>query len=309
NTYCGNTAPPKPMACGNGSTNGLCSCDMDVSSGGVLVAPALYKYNGNKVVINADKQSNIYVANQANLGGQNNNGGNNIQVIQTPTPTGTPYTNCNQKQQYYQGYWASPAYWHDGTDSIDWLFYAATDPLASDPAIPMYGFQLATIGTSGPVPASPSATTNMGPNENVAFCNFAPTPSVSSNGTSDSSGIVWAIETPNGHNPRHCDGTPSNIAVLHAFCATTVNHTGNPCGNGGGTGTGTALTQLYVSTQNVSTTPISKPVPFLPPVIFNGLVFMGTAVELTQPPKTQIGTAEVDVFGPCSVNPNSTCKP
>jgi hypothetical protein len=55
---------------------------MDVASGGVLL-PLLptahpFKYNGDSVVINADKQSNIYVTNQNDLGGYNANGGNNI---------------------------------------------------------------------------------------------------------------------------------------------------------------------------------------------------------------------------------------
>jgi len=50
--------------------------------------PTGFTYNGNSVVINADKQSNIYVTNQNHLGGYNASGGNNIETVLTPCDIG-----------------------------------------------------------------------------------------------------------------------------------------------------------------------------------------------------------------------------
>ncbi|HEX8817841.1 MAG TPA: hypothetical protein VF753_20295, partial [Terriglobales bacterium] len=203
------------------SLSGRCNCDMDLSSGGVMIVPSAYTYtcntaNGNtctnnqctgsgcNVVITADKESKIYVSNQVSLGYFSSSGGNNIEVIQTPPP----YQDTGGSQQ---GYWASPAYWYDGTSN--WIFYNATDAVMGDAPLSLFGYVLATGGnvpsTSTPVPPSTSAAqswTFNNPNsppggEAVGFCNYAPTPSISSqfkNGAVDpKSGIVWVIENPN----------------------------------------------------------------------------------------------------------------
>jgi len=272
-----------------------CECDEDLSSGGVLVVPSAYTYtctgsgcaqcaNGTKcnVVINGDKESKIYVANQLSLGHFNNTD-QNIEVVQTPYPT----------LDTYQGYWASPAYWNDGMNN-NWIFYSATDSQGGDPPFPIDGYELTPSGTAGsynPVPQTPNASTVSSTGSPIGFCQYSPTPSVSS-GASASSGIVWAIEQPNSGNPsnNNCAGTNSKHAVLHAFCATAA---GGRCT--------TALTELYNSTQNVTKTLISKDVTFSTPTIFNGRVYMGT--------RTEVGAAqsEVDVFGLCSGNGPSGC--
>jgi hypothetical protein len=287
-SYEGYTPPPNSKPCSK-----LCECDEDVSSGGVLVVPSAYTYTctggGNNcpqcngtachVVINADKQSNIYVANQASLGGFNSNGGNNIEVVQTPC-----YGDPCAPRDVYQGYWASPAYWHDGTNGLDWLFYSATDATNTVAPFPVYGYQLASSGsgqpgTYSPVPQTANAYTfNSG--GTVGFCQYSTTPSISSSGMSASTGIVWAIENPNTANSdgngTTCDGGTIDHAVLHAFCATAVP----------GTACATALMELYNSTQNVKKTSIGKDVPFSTPTVFKGQVYMGTKTE-------------VDVFGLC----------
>jgi hypothetical protein len=274
-----------------------CLCDEDLSSGGVLVVPPAYTYTCTgsnctqctagtggscKVVINGDKESKIYVANQASLGHFNSTD-QNIEVVQTPYPV----------LDIEQGYWASPAYWNDGTKN--WIFYSATDSVTGDAPFPIDGYELSPSGAAGsynPVPQTPSATTVSSTGSAIGFCQYSPTPSVSSNGTSASSGIVWAIERPNGDNPfpGDCKGSVSAHAVLHAFCAT----------NAGGRCT-TALTELYNSAQNVQKHYISGDVSFSTPTIFNGLVYMGT--------KTPSGatTSELDVFGLCSNNGPSGC--
>jgi hypothetical protein len=276
---------------------GLCECDMDVSSGGVLLVPSPFTFTntctGNNcssqcttsacsVVINADKQSNIYVANQASLGGfvagNNQNGQNacpstpnNIECIQTPPNNGNTS----------QGYWGSPAYWSyiDSSGVPHYmLYYAPTvqdDPTASPLAI--NGYSLATQGPSGPVPTTYLSTP-------VLFCPRSPTPSVSSTGTQAGTGIVWAIEHQNSNNPGgsgpNCNGNVNGqyaAAVLHAFDATNL----------------ASPTPLYTS-RNVQTT-IGTFTKFVPPTIFNGQVYMATQTE-------------VDVFGLCSTNVNNGNK-
>ena len=221
------------------------------------------------MVINADKQSNIYVANQAGLGGYvagNNKNNcpstpNNIQCIQTPPNGG----NTNQ------GYWGSPAYWSyiDSSGVPHYmLYYAATveqDPSAAP--LPINGYQLATSGPSGPIPTTYLSTP-------VLFCPRSPTPSVSSTTQAPGTGIVWAIEHQNTANPLRCNGTGGS-AALHAFDATNL----------------ASPTPLYTSA-NVQT-PIGAFTKFVPPTIFNGQVYMATQTE-------------VDVFGLCSTNVNNT---
>ena len=79
-----------------------CDADLDFSSGGVLLVPSPYKYTctgnscsqctgGCNVVIEADKESKLYVANQASLGGFSPTTTTNIETVQTPcVPTRVP---------------------------------------------------------------------------------------------------------------------------------------------------------------------------------------------------------------------------
>jgi len=148
----------------------------------------------------------------------------------------------------------------------NWIFYSATDSQGGDPPFPIDGYELTPSGTAGsynPVPQTPNASTVSSTGSPIGFCQYSPTPSVSS-GASASSGIVWAIEQPNSdNNPinNDCGGTNSKHAVLHAFCATAA---GGRCT--------TALTELYNSTQNVTKTLNSKYVTFSTPKVCNGRV-------------------------------------
>jgi hypothetical protein len=245
--------------------SGRCANDLDFGSGGVLVVPDVF-YNGLNLVINADKESNVYVADRTNLGKYNPSGGNNVQVIQTPTPPA--------KKGQVQGYWGSPAYWKytSGSATNYMLYYAATDKTPTVAPLPINGYQLLTTGSSGPISTA-------GPTVNTAtlFCNYSPTPSVSSYGTSAGTGVVWGIEHQNKGNPTNCPKSGDiGIAALHAFNATT-------------------LVELY-SSRSVQTT-IGPPASFQTPTVFKGQVYMGTKTE-------------VDVFGPCSTTgPGQICLP
>jgi len=136
-------------------------------------------------VINADKESKLYVANQGNLGKYNATGDQNLQIVQTPSIVG----------DLTQGYWESPAYWHytDSQNNVHYmLYYSATMQTTASGVRPeaLNAYQLQTSGSPGPIPsATPFASTS------ILFCDFSPTPSVSSSGNSPAFGIVWAIET------------------------------------------------------------------------------------------------------------------
>ncbi len=295
---------------------GLCPKDEDFGSGGVLLPPNFTYTNtgecnrsGCKVAITADKQSNLYVTNKdylgkANLGTSCSGSTNDIQCVTTPSTANDPA----------QGYWASPAYWFDGT--YYWLYYSATmngtafdcPPPANTPCQSGFGpvglspqalnaYQLQTSGGPGPIasatPYANSGTSNPYP---ILFCDYAPTASVSSSGSATpKSGIVWAIEqdqnndndnNPNNKNyPQDCappqangsGGHPRlNPAALHAFNAAT-------------------MAEIY-SSRTLSFANQPGPVSAFPtPTIFNGQVYVGT-------------NTEVDVFGLCVNGINGNCK-
>jgi len=253
-----------------------CRADLDFGSGGVLVVPSTFTYTYNvdncgagcSVLINADKESKLYVTNQASLGGFNSSGGNNIEAVVTPCFG----SNCSQNPTG-QGYWASPAYWFDGTNS--WIYYSPTTSDTSVAPYPVYAFKLSPNASSGPIPQTPTAST-VAPD---LFCQYAPTPSVSSNPNNlIATGIVWAIERPNRDANDCAVKQVIAHAALHAF---TANNN---------------LASLYNS--RTVTTSIGGVTTFSTPTVFNGQVYMGTKTE-------------VNVFGLCgnNVNNNGSCLP
>ena len=236
-----------------------CNADLDLGSGGALLVPSSYTFTCTGggctqctagtggacyVVIEADKESKLYVANQASLGGFSSTTTVNIETVQTPcVPTGCGNNPTNQ------GYWASPAYWFDGTNA--WIYYSPTAQMNSSAApYPVYGYKLAAMGPSGPISQTPTTSTS------ALFCQYGPTPSVSSNGSNTA--IVWAIENQNSNNPTkdNCEGS-TEAAALHAFNAST-------------------LAQLYTSS---SVTSIGVATQFSTPTIFQGQVYVGTSTK------------------------------
>ncbi|HXM59867.1 MAG TPA: hypothetical protein VN950_03355 [Terriglobales bacterium] len=260
------------------SGQGLCKADKDLASGGVLaVPPMFFTYNGMNILINADKQSNVYVANSADLGQYNPSATSNIETVLTPCK-GNP---CVQPLTANQGYWVSPAYWNDGTNS--WVYYSPVNwKVSSTAPYPIYGYELVATGTTGPIPQTATAQTTAA---NDLFCQTSPTPSVSSNSASlGNSGIVWAIENGNSDNPPGIDcGGATKAAALHAVNATT-------------------LASLYNS-RNVAT-PIGVASSFSVPTIFEGRVYVGTTATTAnnRPAKA------VSVFGLCN-SQGGGCEP
>jgi len=279
------------------NNQGRCVNDIDFGSGGVLL-PTNFTYTGSNggcssgcgVAVNADKESKLYVANTANLGGFDgtkdcSSNFNNIQCVATPAvPSNDPL----------QGYWASPAYWTytSGSTTKYMLYYAATMQSTTAGVAPeaINAYQLQTSGSPGPIPsATPFASTS------TLFCDFSPTPSVSSNSTQAATGILWAIETSQNSNNNGVHSPPDcypglnyqNVvphAALHAFCAAAGTPSG-PCP--------TALTEIY-SSRNLQHTEPSLAHAFPTPTISNGYVYIGT-------------DAEVDVFGLCINGVKGAC--
>lgn len=254
NVYTFPAIPPQTLP-------GLCQNDEDFGSGGVLAVPTPFFYNGQSVVITADKQSRLYVSNQSGLGGFNPNGGNNVQNLVTPHDIN------GNKLALSQGYWASPAYWHykDSQNHDQYmLYYSATTETKEDKAKPPYpinGYQL-TTSPPGPIPDPPTASTT------ILFCKRSPTPSGSSHGTDPTTGIVWAIEHQNGANATACNGSDVSGAALHAFQATDLTQ------------------ELYSSRKGKIDTSIGAYTNFSTPTVFYGQVYVGTQ-------------GEVDVYGLC----------
>jgi|HubBroStandDraft_6_1064221.scaffolds.fasta_scaffold01327_2 hypothetical protein len=235
--------------------NTRCGVDLDFGSGGILLFFDSFFQGHPDLMVSADKESYLWIVDRDTLGGVNG------QVEQTMQPSNAP-------QGSNPGYWSSPAYWkYSVPNGFQYNLYYAADAQALNKApLPLNMYALATSGSGGPIPTGPTASTK------TLFCGnpHAPTPSISANGATANSGIVWAIESSNSRNVPtgpQCNGT-IGPAVLHAYNATPT----------------TPLTELYNSS-GLQTT-VGQAVNFPTPTVFKGRLYMGTK-------------SEVDVFGLC----------
>jgi hypothetical protein len=240
----------------NGS--GLCLNDEDYGSGGVLIFPDSFVPNHSNVLVHADKESKLYILDRDNLGQYVGPPGTDraVEEKQTPMPV-----------ESGQEYLSSPAYWEwtSGGTTTRAIYYSAlvTRGIGIAPlALNMY--QLAA--SASPFSVMPTAFTG------TQFCGNGTRPSISSNGTTPGTGIVWAIEATNRTNiPPHPDCSGAfGFAELHAYNATNSS---------------TNLLELYNS---AGASGIGYPTSFSAPTIYKGRVYMGTENE-------------VDVFGLCSM--------
>ena len=254
-----------------GGETGRCINDIDFGSGGVMAFPGAYTYNRLNLLVNADKESQLYFSDRNNLGQFNPSGGNNIATVPTP-----PLTHSGQ------GYWASPAYWQvDNSGTYQYyLYYAVTTDTGSPTLFPyqMYQYSLQTTGPTGGSSGPILTTGSYYKTTITSFCPYSPTPSVSSspgaNGTfgATGTGLVWAIE--DAYSTPNCGVTNDGhkvAAVLHAFNAAS-------------------MSELYNS--SLLQTKLGLAVSFSTPMVFQGRVYIGTNTNGTQ--------GEVDVFGLCS---------
>lgn len=184
--------------------------DGDLGSGGVMLIPTEATAPSKvRLAVDCGKEGSVYVMNTANLGG--NGSSNNI---------------YQDLEGVIGGIWGAPAYFNKTV-----YFGPIYSPLVS---FPISGGLLSTS------PAAYSPTT---------FYYPGPTPSVSSNGTSN--GIVWAIQT-----DAYSSGGP---AILHAYDATNV------------------ANELYDSSATNGRDTLAGAVKFAVPTIVGGKVYVGCA--------------------------------
>ncbi|MBZ5571528.1 MAG: hypothetical protein LAO09_06600, partial [Acidobacteriia bacterium] len=252
------------------TTAGRCQNDTDLGSGGVMLLPDAFFPQHDRLLVQADKESKIFVVDRDHLGeynGPTNNSPGGLDLIvdevQTPVKLGGGI-------ETGQGYWGSPAYWEWVDGSTQRAIYYSVDATSEDDTktntpLPINMYILQTSGSYAPVVQTPDHSTG------TVFCGHGGAPAISSNGTDKTSGIVWAVELSNSSNPTSCPNHGWGPAVLHAYDARTL---------GGANG----ATELYNSSQASG---IGYPAIFTTPTIFKGRVYVGTRTE-------------VDVFGTCS---------
>jgi hypothetical protein len=202
--------------------------DGDLGSGGVVILPTQTLASGKTLqpLLQIGKSGAFYILDRNNLGGFNPAGDTQIvQEVQTPQ-SGT--------QNWGAGVWGSAAYWNNN------IYSAGTNPGSYNP-ITAYSFVNGKMSTT---PTSQSTAT---------FGTPSPTPSVSSNGTTN--GIVWALDT-NGiylNDPQ----------VLVAFDATNLG------------------SQLYSSSSNLARDNPGGAVKYTVPTIANGKVYVPAAYRMS----------------------------
>jgi hypothetical protein len=171
----------------------LASKDVDLGSGGLVVLPTLS--SGQQLLAQQGKQGTIYRVDANNLGQYcvnltpACNGGNDPQIVQEI-----------QGQGASAGIWGSPAYWNG---NLYWT--------GANDSIQAYSFNANGSGLLSTSPTSVSAQ---------IFAFSAPTPTVSSNGTTN--GILWALDGSAADST--CDGGGSDCLGLYAYDATNLGH-------------------------------------------------------------------------------------
>jgi hypothetical protein len=200
----------------------LDAADTDVGSGGVLLLPDQPAGDTHQqLLVQMGKEGALYLVDRNNMGhycsGCSDDSDTNI-VQEIPNAT--------------VGVWGSPAYWNGN------VYFGGAN----------------TNGSAGPVKAfslySTTPKLELTSQTSESFHFSTPTPSVSSNGTSN--GILWFLD--NG------SWKTFGSAVLHAFNATNL-----------------SAPELYNSSQVPSRDQAGEAVKFTVPTIANGKVYVGGA--------------------------------
>ena len=218
---------------------GMGSGDGDLGSGGVVLLPD-QPGSFPHILVEAGKNGKVYVVNRDQMTTNNSHYcsgcASDTEIIEESE---IAFLGCCSL-----GMFNAPTYWNNTL-----YFWGAKDVLKSVPitnGLPDF----AHFTASTPFITFPGAGT-----------------SVSSNGTTAGSGIVWAIDSSQYGSP----GPGPGPAVLYAFDATNVQ------------------TVLYSSGQNATRDKAGNAVKFTVPTVANGKVYVGTSTE-------------VDVYGLLGVN-------
>jgi hypothetical protein len=200
----------------------LNSSDFDLGSGGVLVLPNL------NLLVQAGKEGRIYVTNLSQMTTGNSHycsGCANDPEIVEESLSGA-----------IGGMYSMPAYWNNNL-----YFWASGDTLKSIPI-------------TNDLPDFTHITSNT-----VSFGFPGATPSISSNGTTQGTAILWAIDSSLYGSP----GPGPGPAVLHALDATNIS------------------TELWNSSQAPNNRDqAGNAVKFSVPTIADGRVYIGTSTEV-----------------------------
>jgi len=210
------------------------SMNIDYGSGGMVLVPDNTFSNFPYISLNSGKDGNVYVVDRGNPGGYNGVSNTNLQTVPGKF-----------------AFLSTSAYWNG------FLYDAIVGGALKSWALTN------TCNAAGPV------CTTGGHLSKVIF-DYGVSPSVSSNGTTKGTGIVWAIET-------YDQETGGNPAILYAFNALN-------------------MTELYDSTQCGSLDTPGLAVKFTVPSVANGKVYIGTQ-------------GEMDVFGPVATRTCTAAAP
>ncbi|MGZ5528353.1 MAG: beta strand repeat-containing protein, partial [Limisphaerales bacterium] len=206
----------------------LSAQNLDQGGGGVMLLPDQPAGSPRlHLLVTGGKDGTLYLLDRDNMGHYNVN--NNNAVWQS-IPNAIP------------GLWSTPAWWNNN------IYLAGSGDVgqASD-SLRAYHFEPSTSLLSN---VSTSHTSTLFPFP-------GPTPSVSSNGTSNA--IVWVLQT----DQTGLQGLNSGPAILHAYDATNL------------------ATELYNSSQNLSRDDPGLAVKMAVPTVMNGKVYVGTESQLS----------------------------
>jgi hypothetical protein len=158
------------------------AADTDLGSGGLLLLPDLTTGTHKQVLVQAGKDTRIFLVDRNSMGGFNGSSNNVVQQVSS---------------QLSGGMWGSPAYWNGFV-----YFGEQSDNLKS------FSFNAANSGVLSTSPTSQS---------NVGFGFPGTNPSVSASATTN--GVVWAQDVSQYCTPQSSGCGPT---ILHAFDATKL---------------------------------------------------------------------------------------
>ncbi len=207
------------------------NADVDLGSGGLVLLPDLTGLPSPQRLTQAGKDGRVWIADRTALGGFSATSNGVVQELDNAVPGGI---------------WGAPAYWNGH------IYYGAGSDQGpnSSPSDPLREFALNQ--TTGVV--------SLGSSSAKIFAFPAPTPSVSSNGTTAGTGILWALD-----NQPWAQSCPSGgCQVVYAYDATNL------------------VTKLWDSTLAAGNRDRSGgAVKFTVPTVANGKVYVGGQNTLT----------------------------
>ncbi len=253
----------------------LSAVDEDLGSGGVMLLPDQTNTAHPHLAIGGGKEGRIYVVDRDNMGHFTQDPNLNCSTSETNQTTSDKVVQ-ETAPHTFGGLYSTPAYW--ASSSSSWVYISGINDA-------LKAYQI----TNDTLSSSPTSKTP----ESFAYPGV--TPSISSNGNTSGTGIVWVVGPPNACTNNGCN--PSGSGTLHAYDATNIG------------------SELYNSGQNSSRDQLDSYTKFSLPTIANGKVFVGTLTSLSiygllSSQTTPTPTPVVDPTPPVTPTPTSgnACK-